>query len=92
MSLILYMLLFFPPWPRSSQIREWGVNSLKNVDYSIEFPLNSVCYSRGHCTLLEIVFVGQWPCGVVVARLPDTQEDPGSTPVRGSYLRQVSLH
>ena len=31
-------------------------------------------------------------CGVVVARLPHTQEDPGSTPVRGSYLRQVSLH
>ena len=32
------------------------------------------------------------PCGVVVARLPHTQEDPGSTPGRGSYLRQVSLH
>ena len=36
--------------------------------------------------------VRQWPCGVVVARLPHTQEDPGSTPGRGSYLRQVSLH
>ena len=33
-----------------------------------------------------------WPCGVVVASLPHTQEDPGSTPGRGSYLRQVSLH
>ena len=30
--------------------------------------------------------------GVVVARLPHTQEDPGSTPGRDSYLRQVSLH
>ena len=33
-----------------------------------------------------------WPCGVLVARLPHTQEDSGSTPGRGSYLRQVSLH
>ena len=33
-----------------------------------------------------------WPCGVVLARLPHTQEDPGSIPGRGSYLRQVSLH
>ena len=31
-------------------------------------------------------------CGVVVACLPHTQEDPGSTPGWGSYLRQVSLH
>ena len=31
-------------------------------------------------------------CGVVVTRLSHTQEDPGSTPRRGSYLRQVSLH
>ena len=30
--------------------------------------------------------------GVVLARLPHTQEDPGSIPGRGSYLRQVSLH
>ena len=29
---------------------------------------------------------------VVVACLLHTQEDPGSTPGRGSYLRQVSLH
>ena len=33
-----------------------------------------------------------WPCGVVVARLPHTQEVPGSIPGWGSYLRQVSLH
>ena len=33
-----------------------------------------------------------WPCGVVVASLPHKQEDPGSAPGRGSYLRQVSLH
>ena len=30
-------------------------------------------------------------CGVVVARLPHTQEVPGSIPGQGSYLRQVSL-
>ena len=31
-------------------------------------------------------------CGVVVARLPHTQEVLGSISGRGSYLRQVSLH
>ena len=34
----------------------------------------------------------KWPCGVVVACLPHTQEVPSSIPGRGSYLRQVSLH
>ena len=42
--------------------------------------------------LLAILEEQQWPCGVVVARLPHTQEVPGSIPGRGSYLRQVSLH
>ena len=31
--------LFFPPWPRSSQVRERGVNSLKTVDFHDTVPL-----------------------------------------------------
>ena len=55
----------------------------------IIFPCNIALISR---VLPLLLLFFKWPCGVVVARLPHTQEDPGSTPGRGSYLRQVSLH
>ena len=64
-------------------------------------PLEELCELVSYCRkvfggsrrlLLPSTFGMLWPCGVVVARLPHTQEDPGSTPGQGSYLRQVSLH
>ena len=42
LSLIL-IELFFSPWPRSSQVRKLGVNSLKTDTY----PLKSMSYVRG---------------------------------------------
>ena len=40
LSQILY--IFFPPWPLSSWVRERGVNSLKNVDFSVVCSRNSI--------------------------------------------------
>ena len=36
-----------------------GCQFFKNVDFSVECPLNSVCYVKRHCTLVEIIFVGR---------------------------------
>ena len=72
--------------------------------YSVISPLPSPRHSRETAqksqrgehsefhTRLKAYVIPRYHCGVVVARLPHTQEDPGSTPGRGSYLRQVSLH
>ena len=33
---------FFSAWQRSSEVHERGVNSLKNVDFSVESPLKTI--------------------------------------------------
>ena len=40
-----FVYAFFP-WPQSSYVRKRGVNSLKNVDFSVACPLNSMSYLR----------------------------------------------
>ena len=53
------LFVYFFPWPRSSKVREWGVNFLKTSIFPLPTPL------RGCRSLLEIVlFVGQ--CEVFV--------------------------
>ena len=47
---ILFYLCIFFLVREAQKVREWGVNSLKNVDFSVTYPL------RGCRSLLEIVF------------------------------------
>ena len=44
------LFVYFFPWPRSSKVRERGVNSLKTSIFSLPTPL------RGCRSFLEIVF------------------------------------
>ena len=44
------LFVYFFPWPRSSNVREWGINSLKTSIFPLPTPL------MGCRSLLEIVF------------------------------------
>ena len=62
--LFVLILRGFFPLGREAQVCEWGVNSLKNVDFSDIYPLNLMSHLRRCVSVLEIGFVGQ--CKVFV--------------------------
>ena len=55
---ILFYLFIFFLGREAQKVREWGVISLKTSIFPLPTPL------RGCRSLLEIVFVGQWPRSV----------------------------
>ena len=59
LDLVILFFVYFFLGRKAQKVREWGVNSLKNVDFSVTYPLKGVQVTFG-----DSFFVGQ--CEVFV--------------------------